>query len=285
MRTISTVAMLLAALGSLVLPNAATAGTWNDHFSQPKLATDWTGSLPAFQVRDGVLEGQSASPLTSPLEEIEIGVDSTDCDVACWINVVEPNRRVCTKGALILRHTGNTGYVFGLHEARQTIEVYRLSTGQLLMSKGARIELKQWYYLRAELRGPTMSFFVDGQLIGTVTDGLPPSGSIGVAVQDAEIAWFDDFSVTGPKIIGNVDDISMPEISLVSQRNGNFVFGFLASPPYDYFVLASSKPFSHEWQTIGTFRAKLESFQAEFTDPITNTLRFYRIEKTDCGCR
>lgn len=278
-------AIAFAFLGQFVFSNAIHAGTWNDRFQGPTLAADWTGSLNFFQLKDGILIGQSASPLASPLNFIEIAVDSTNCDVAGWINIVAPNLRVCTKGALLLRHSDNGGYVFALHEPTQTIEVYRLPTRQMLLKMDSRIELKQWYYLRAELRGPVMTFFVDGKFVGTVTDTLSPSGSVGIAVQDAEIAWFDDFSVTGPNIIGNVDDIEPPVINVLSQKNGNVVLGFLAAPPYDYSVLASSNAFGHEWQTIGTFRAKLSSYPAEFTDPITNSHRFYKIEKTPCGCR
>src|SRR6185436_4782850 len=201
---------LILAMLSLSLSSLAWGGTWSDHFTQPTLAGDWTGNRNAFRVEAGVLQGQSAYPVApSPLNIVEIAQDSTDCDVACWVNVVAPNSRVCTKGALILRHSGNEGYVFALHEPTQTIEVYRLSNHQMLLSRSARIEFKKWYYVRAELHGPTMSFYVDGQTIGTVTDDRSTSGSVGVAVQDAESAWFDDFSVSGPKVTGNVDDISM----------------------------------------------------------------------------
>src|SRR5207344_2940007 len=131
--------------------------------------------------------GVSASPVApSPLNLIEVSQDSTNCDISCWANVVSPNTRVCTKGALILRHTGNDGYVFALHEATQTIEVYRLSTHEMLFKRDLKIELKKWYYLRAELRGSAMTFFVDDQLVCSVTDTLHPSGSVGVAVQDAD---------------------------------------------------------------------------------------------------
>src|SRR3989442_3243206 len=158
---IASVISMLVALCPCALPMAANAGTWSDHFYQATLATDWTGARDAFQVKDGVLEGESALPLEeSPLNLVEVAVDSTDCVVGCWINVVSPNVRVCTKGALILRHNGNGGYVFALHEATQTIEVYRLSTQEILLRKAATIELRKWYYVRAELRGPAMTFFV-----------------------------------------------------------------------------------------------------------------------------
>src|SRR6185503_4646130 len=107
MKRIPFLATVVAALFQLGLSTPALAGTWSDHFSEPTLAADWTGDLRAFQLQDGVLEGESASPLTpSPLNVLEIANDSTECDVTCWINVVAPNTRVCTKGGLLLRHSG-----------------------------------------------------------------------------------------------------------------------------------------------------------------------------------
>jgi hypothetical protein len=266
---------------------STVAGTWNDHFYQPTLAEDWVGDRSFFQIQNGVLEGESASPLATPLHVVEIATDSTDADVQCWINVVVPNTRVCTKGALILRHTtGATGYVFALHEATQTIEVYRFSTGEMLLKKAAKIELGKWYLVRAELHGPAMKFFVSGQLIGTVTDSSSLSGGVGLAVQDAELVRFDDFSITGPNVVGNVDQTARPEITFFPpQAVPNVVLRFQAAPPYDYFVQASSAPFSNEWETIKTFRAKLQTLEVEISDPITNVVRFYRVEKVPCGCR
>ena len=286
MKAASSISEILAVICPLLFPILGHAGTWSDHFYQTTLAEAWTGNRGAFQTRDGILEGESASPVAESLFNlVEIAVDSTDCNVGCWVNVVSPNLRICTKGALILRHTGNDGYVFALHEATQTIEVYRLLSHEMLLKRDARIELGRWYYLRAELRGATMTFFVDGQLIGIVTDALQPSGSVGVAVQDADPVWFDDFTITGPKVTGNVDGISLPQLSVTREINDQVVIRFLASPPYDYFVQASSAPLSHDWQTISSFRAKLQSFDAEVSDPMTNVLRFYRIEKVHCGCR
>jgi hypothetical protein len=155
----------------------------------------------------------------------------------------------------------------------------------MLLRKDAKIELKQWYHVRAELRGPTMSFYVDGRFVGTVTDALVPTGSVGLAVQDAEAAWFDDFTISGQNISGNIDGVLPPELSVATEETNRVVVRFLASPPYDYFVQASSTPFSHDWETIQSFRAKLSSFEATVTDPATNGLRFYRVEKVPCECR
>src|SRR5687767_1962611 len=105
-------------LWALCFVFGAKAGTWNDHFTTSTLGSDWTGNRDAFRIVDRALEGKSASPVApSPFNFVEIQTDSTDCSVGVWINVVEPNSRVCTKGALLLRHSGNKGYVFALHEA------------------------------------------------------------------------------------------------------------------------------------------------------------------------
>jgi hypothetical protein len=275
-------------LVSLLLSAAAFArgGTWTDHFASSVLASDWEGARDFFDISDGVLEGHSALPIApSPLNLVEVGQDWTNYSIRCWINIVEPNTRVCTKGALILRHAGGEGYVFALHEATQTVEVYRLSNHEMLLSKPAVIELKKWYQVRAELQGDQMSFFVEDQLIGTILDTRTSSGAVGVAVQDAERVWFDDFTVTGPNIPGNIDDLEPPTIASIQRDGEKLVLRFVASPPYKYTVQFSSSLTGHDWQTLADFTAKLSSFEAVATDSLTNSLRFYRIEKSPCYCR
>jgi hypothetical protein len=266
---------------------SSQAGTWSDHFSSGALLLDWTGTRNEFQIVNQVLEGQSGSPLTpSPFNFVEIQKDSTDCSVSAWVNVVRPNTRVCTKGALLLGHTGTNGYVFALHEATQTAEVYRLENHQMLLNKAWKIDLMTWYFVRAELHGPVMTFFIDGQEVGSVNDAVSPAGAVGLAVQDADIALFDDFTITGAGVVGNVDDMPKPGVSSTIQTEGQVVLRFNAISPYDYFVQASSSPGpSHDWETIATFRAKLDLGEVSVTDAVTNTVRFYRVEKVPCYCR
>jgi len=178
--------------------------TWSDTFSGTVLGPDWHGSTTEFFVRDGLLHGSSVSPLDpAPFNLIEIGNNWSNYVVSCSINIIQPNTAVCTKGALVLRHSGNEGYVFALHEATQTIELYRLSNHEMLLSKPAVINLKRFYRVRAELQGDSLSFWVDDAFIGTVTDSRSPGGSVGLAVQDADEVQFDDFSVTGANIPEN----------------------------------------------------------------------------------
>ncbi len=180
------------------------AGTWSDHFSGNTLGSDWQGDRSYFSVSNGALSGFSASPIAPvPLHKVEVGTNWGDYTVQCRMNVVTPNLLVCTKGALILRDNGKDGYVFALHVATQTIEVYRLSDQEMLLSQFAALELKTWYLVRAELQGASLSFFVDGQLIGTITDARCLSGAVGVGVQDTMQTIFEDFTVTGPNIPGN----------------------------------------------------------------------------------
>src|SRR5439155_5480171 len=113
----------------------------------------------AFSIVDGALKGVSASPLAPvPLYLIEVGNDWSDYVLQCRMNVVTPNLLVCTKGALILRHKGKEGYVFALHVATKTAEVYRLSDQQMLLSKEVSLELRKWYRVRVELQASRLSF-------------------------------------------------------------------------------------------------------------------------------
>ena len=284
------VAMVIYAAGAQTMiesPAVATTQTqtWRDHFNEPVLGPEWKGDREFFQIKNGVLEGESASPLAlSPLNLVEIAVDSNELTVGAWVNLVERNYRVCTKGALILRHEGENGFVFALHEPTQTIEVFHISTHEMLLIKPAKINLKQWYYLRVELNGATMRFFVDGLLIGTVTDPRVPAGAVGLGVQEAEAVWFDDFSVTGPNVNGNVDEESRPEVVYSEASDGEVTMSFSAMPQHRYYVQVSSTPWTHDWQTVKAFEPGSEPFEAVFTDMTANAVKFYRVEKVFCNC-
>jgi hypothetical protein len=49
--------------------------------------------------------------------------------------------------------------------------------------------------------------------------------------------------------------------------------------PATELMLRSLSAFGHDWQTIAASGAKLQRLEAKFSKPITNTLRFYRVEK------
>ncbi len=194
----------------------AAAGTWSDTFSRQSLGADWQGDRDYFFITNGTLVGVSASPIAPvPLHRLEVGKDWSDYTIQCRIEVVQPNLLVCSKGALILRDNGTDGYVFALHVATETIEVYRLSNHEMLLSKAAPLQLKTWYRVRAELDGAAMKFFVDSQLVGAITDDRSLSGAAGVAVQDVMDARFADFSVSGPGIASNgLEVVRGPKLTL-----------------------------------------------------------------------
>jgi len=195
-----TAAIAIALFLSLIAP-FAFAGTWSDDFSASVPGAQWRGDRDHFSILDGALNGVSASPLAPvPLRWVEVGSDWDDYVVQCRMNVVTPNLLVCTKGALILRRHGSEGYVFALHVATQTVEVYRLSDNEMLLSKPQPLELQRWYRVRAELQGENMAFFLDDKPMGEIIDKRSASGSVGLAVQDALSVLFDDFTVTGPKV-------------------------------------------------------------------------------------
>jgi len=87
-----------------------------------------------------------------------------------------------------------------LHVATKTVEVYRLSDGEMLILESKPLELQKWYLVKAELNGENMSFYLDNKLIGKITDDRSASGSVGLAVQDALVVLYDDFGVTGPNV-------------------------------------------------------------------------------------
>lgn len=191
------------------------AGTWTDNFSGETLNPHWLGSRENFSIVDGKLTGRNADPiLLLPLKWIEIGENWDNYNIECQINVVTPNLLICTKGAIILRHKGNEGYVFALHVATKTVEVFRLSNGEMLLSKEEPLELETWYNMRAELQDDKMSFFLDDKLIGKLSDKRVLSGSVGLGVQDALNVLFDNLKVTGPNISPGTTSVNVKKLPM-----------------------------------------------------------------------
>ena len=186
---------------SVFMASLAYAGTWFDNFSGGVLDQSWKGDRDNFLVADNSLSGRNAHPiLILPLKWIEVGDNWDDYTVECRINVFTENLLECTKGAIVFRYKDNEGYVFALHVATKTVEVYRLSDGEMLILESKPLELQKWYLVKAELSGENMSFYLDNKLIGKITDNRSASGSVGLAVQDALVVLYDDFGVTGPNV-------------------------------------------------------------------------------------
>lgn len=276
--------LLLWVVGVILCGGMAEAGTWRDHFHKTQ-APEWGGDNEDFQVTtNGFLEGVSAAPVgISPLNHLELPTKLSNVVVSCWVNVVRQNSGVCTKGALFLRHDGTSGYVFALHQATQTVEVYRSFSSEMLLLQPAEIRLGQWYQLRAELNGTEMRFFVDGRLIGSVTDDESATGKFGVAVQDAASVLFDDFSVNGPEVIGNVDELETPNVT-VESGEGELTLRFFTEAGFDYILQSKANPQGHGWNTVTNFTVKLQPIEAVITVPAIGQATFYRVEKVNCWC-
>jgi hypothetical protein len=112
------------------------------------------------------------------------------------------------------------------------------------------------------------------------------SSAVGLAVQDAEAVRFDDFTITGPNVVGNVDNVAKP-IVITEQTPQGVAIRFTMEGGYDYHVQVSSDPRpSHNWTTLATYTAKLAPEDVTFVDTtVTTAPRFYRVEKVPCYCR
>ncbi|MBM3240407.1 hypothetical protein FJZ31_29340 [Candidatus Poribacteria bacterium] len=177
----------------------AGAGIWQDDFESPILGDFWRGDIDNFSIQEGKLHGRSAHPLLVFPRFIKVGEDWTDYTVQCRVNVVQPNLLVCSKGALLLRYQEKEGYVFALHVATESVEVYRFS-GEMLLSVRMPLQLETWYTLRAEVQGDDFIFYVDNKRIGHLKDNRLSKGSVGLLVEDVLSVLFDDFRVVGPGI-------------------------------------------------------------------------------------
>ena len=70
-------------------------------------------------------------------------------------------------------------------------------------------------------------------------------------------------------------------------HDGNAIqFHFSGRAPYDYTVEVSDSLIEADWQSLATYRAKLQTIDVAVTHPLTNAqTRFFRIRQQPCGCR
>lgn len=185
---------------SVLICGRCIAGTWTDNFNGNRLSPLWSGDVENFSIVNNTLEGRNASPVQLALKMLRLNLNLRNYTVRCRINVMLPNMLICTKGAVILRYRNNDGYVFALHIPTKTVEIYRLSNGEMLFSKEEPINLETWYELRAELNENKMAFFLDNKLIAEIEDNKLAFGAVGLGVQDALSVLFDDFSLSSPEL-------------------------------------------------------------------------------------
>ena len=75
-------------------------------------------------------------------------------------------------------------------------------------------------------------------------------------------------------------------IDRVEKDGGTIRFHFIGQPPYDYTVeFADSLTMPH-WQTLASYRAKVENIDVVVTNSLTHaSSRFFRVRQEPCGCR
>lgn len=205
-------AMVTFALCLLV--TSAQAGTYINNFEEENLdgwiIFNFRGGVAEWKVEDGVLVcRRTVEPSSSLLYgEESWGAYNIECDA----KMVEtfPNAEGFYAIALDLRVSdiGNANSISDIW-----CVVYR-SGGALIWAfhngnpgaqsalKAFDLEMDRWYHLKATTNGNNFEFYIDGELVASLSDSQHPTGRVGLTVNGA-VAHFDNLVITGDDVPGN----------------------------------------------------------------------------------
>ena len=202
---------------ALMISLPAWAGTYVENFDDGDLDSwgifDFLGGVSEWKVEDGILICRRPSAPSSTLlyGEEDWGNYSIECDA----KMVEPIANFHAI-ALDLRvsNIGNVNSINDIYcvvtkEGRAVIWAY-LNGNEVGASaqKALNFQLDHWYHLKAVTDGNNFEFYIDGELVASLSDSQHPTGRVGLAVNGA-VAHFDNLVITGDDVPDNTAAVSL----------------------------------------------------------------------------
>jgi hypothetical protein len=194
-----------------LMVTSAQAGTYINNFDGGNL-DNWTifnfrGGVAEWEIEDGVLVCRR--PL-EPSSSLLYGEESWGAyDIECDAKMVEtfPNAEGFYAIALDLRvsNIGNAGSISDIwcvvcKYGGAYIWAWRNGNpGAKSAVKAFNLQLDRWYHLKATTNGNNFEFYIDGELIASLSESQHPTGRVGLTVNGA-VAHFDNLVITGDDV-------------------------------------------------------------------------------------
>ncbi len=180
----------------LLAATPAWAGSWSDDF-EDAASVDWeeAGEIADWTESDGVLNGEL---LESNVRSLRITGDDRweDYTVTCRANV--QNLAGGDWTGIVFRYQNEDAYAWlGLSVAWTKFAAG--IGGATDVEQQIKVGFRQWYVLRAVVKGALVECYVDDELLFELEGGLPISGSVGV-FSARSLPQFDDFNVKGDDV-------------------------------------------------------------------------------------
>jgi hypothetical protein len=194
-----------------LLVTSAQAGTYMHNFDDGDLDScvifDFLGGVSEWKIEDGIL---TCRRTIAPSSSLLYGEESWgDYSIECDAKMVETFANFHAI-ALDLRvsNIGNANsindiYCVATKGGRAVIWAY-LNGNEVGASaqKALNFQLDHWYHLKAVANGNNFEFYIDGELIASLSDSRHPTGRVGLAVNGA-VAHFDNLVITGDDVPDN----------------------------------------------------------------------------------
>lgn len=185
-------AMVLLAL----LAAPALAGSWSDDF-EDAASVEWeeAGEPADWTESGGVLNGELIEVDNRALR-VTGDEEWEDYSVSCMANV--HNLAGGDWTGIVFRYQNEDSYAwFGMSVAWTQFAAG--DAGNTLILEGMKVGFRQWYTLRAEVKGALVDMYLDDELLLQFEGGAPVSGRVGV-FSARSLPQFDDFRVQGEQV-------------------------------------------------------------------------------------
>ncbi len=174
----------------------AWAGSWSDDF-EDAASVDWeeAGEPADWVESDGVLNGELVE---SDVWSLRLTGDESwgDYTVRCLANV--QNLAGGDWTGIVFRYQNDDNYAWlGLSVAWTKFAAG--IAGNTLVEQQIKVGFRQWYALRAEVKGALVELYVDDELLFEFEGGAPLSGRVGV-FSARSLPQFDDYNVKGDDV-------------------------------------------------------------------------------------
>jgi len=169
----------------------------------PSFNDDFSGDLSRWEIKDGdwyIEDGKLRCDVTSGRERIVFNEDVGDnYEITCKVYVI--SYVYGREGQIIARYEDSNNFYFmgsGAYGYKGAIGTYNRGTASMLASGGnsgyVDVHPSVWYEQKAVVVGNTLTVFIDGEEICSITDTSHETGRVGLTCIYSSV-YFDDFTV------------------------------------------------------------------------------------------
>ncbi|MBN8838594.1 MAG: hypothetical protein J0I25_00125, partial [Sphingomonadales bacterium] len=197
---------------NIVVRNVSTGKTlYADDFSTATGAAGFTGTVGVTGGYLGVPAGQSGGAVLTVADDAALGTgfaahpgSIAPAAANAWTNYsIDADVQTSSALGIVFRDNGSQNYMWQFKPSNNTLNYHAgrdyagatpTNPASPTLPSGA-LSTGKWFHLRIEAQGSTIRSYIDGALVGTVTDTNAAAGTIGLRTGLSESARIDNLVV------------------------------------------------------------------------------------------